>query len=137
MEKNVATLSQRLPRALPKFCLARPEILQFHLRPFVAEQDCDPGAELFRDLELFSDFRRRQGIIDAITSIAQRLNVRERIRAALFLRDDDVDIQVLLRGDCGLQLLASAAGISPISSARTTSPMAKPMAGNETAPSLS
>ena len=62
---------------------ARAQIFYFHLRPFIAEQDRDAGAELLGGLELFADLRGTQRIIDAITAVPQGLELGERVGAAL------------------------------------------------------
>ena len=77
--------------------LARRQVFHFHLRPFVAEENRNARAELLGGLKLFANLRGSQRKIDAITAVAQRLNLRERVGAAFFLRDDDVNIEVLLR----------------------------------------
>jgi hypothetical protein len=60
---------------------------------------------LFGGLELFADLCRREGIIDAITSVTQSLDVRERIRAAFFFRNHHIDVQILLSRNGRLQFL--------------------------------
>ena len=54
---------------------------------------------MLRGLELFAHLRGRERVIDAIAAIAQRLDSGQRIRPALFLRDDDVKVEFALRGN--------------------------------------
>src|SRR2546423_1473279 len=75
------------------------EILHRDLRPFIAEEDRDASAELLRGLELFADLCGRERVIDAIAAIAQRLDLRQRIEPALFLRDDGVYVELALGGN--------------------------------------
>ena len=53
---------------------------------------------MFGGLELLADFRRGEREIDALPGVAQPLHQRERVGAALFLGDDDIDIARAFRG---------------------------------------
>ena len=79
--------------------------LNFYFGPFIAEKQSDARAELLGSLELFADLGRREGVIDAIATIAENLDLSDGIRAPFFFRDDDVDIEILLSRDGVLQLL--------------------------------
>ena len=109
----------------------------FHLRPFVAVEQSGPRAQRFGGLELPADLCRGERIIDATAGVAQLLQLRKRIAAAFFLRDDEVDVDLPAVTAIAFSIAHARAGISLINSPRTTSPMAKPTAGSETAPSLS
>ena len=53
------------------------EIFHSHLRPFVAENDGKARAALLGQSELARHFRRRQGVIDTVSAIAQLLQDAE------------------------------------------------------------
>lgn len=81
--------------------LARAQFFYLHQRPLVAEEEGNARAELLGGLELLPDLRGGERIIDTETGIAQGLDLREGSGAALFFGDDDVDVEVTLRG-CGV-----------------------------------
>ena len=119
-----------------EFLLAVAHILDFHLRPLISVKKRDARAQIFGRLELPGDFRWRERVIDAVAEIAQLLDLCERVGTALFLRDNDVDVDlaVVRYRFC---IDSRAVGISLINSPSTTSPIANPSAGIEAAPSLS
>ena len=80
--------------------LARGQDFKFHLRPLVAEENSAPGVQLLGILKLFPDLGSEERKIDSIPGIAHCLHRREGVRAALFFRDHNVDIE-LLRGGNG------------------------------------
>ena len=85
---------------------------------------------------MLSDFGRRERIIDAKTRVAQHLDLRERIATPLFLRDDDINIELLSRiDDC----FHPRSGCRIVVNEFTQDDIAHGEAerGNETAPSLS
>ena len=53
---------------------ARGEGFDFHLRPFVADEDGEARAELFGGLELFADFGGGEREIDALSGFAELLD---------------------------------------------------------------
>ncbi len=115
--------------------LSRSRVLYLHLRPFVPKKDRErrAGCSAVWNCRAICGGER---VIDPIAAIAQLLDLRERIGAPFFLRDHDVNVDFRSLA-IAFSIASWARGISLINSPRTTSPMAKPSAGNETAPSLS
>ena len=72
--------------------LTRCHILHFHLRPLISIKKRDARAQIFGRLELPGDFRWRERVIDAVAAVAQLLDLCERVGTALFLCDNDVDV---------------------------------------------
>ena len=72
---------------------ARGERFHFHLRPFVAEKQCRSCPERFGGLKLLSNFRGRERIVDAPTSLAQLLQPLERVGTPFFLCDDEINVE--------------------------------------------
>src|SRR5207248_248155 len=72
--------------------LAADEIFHSNLRPFVAENDGKARAALLGQSELARHFRRRQGVIDTVSAIAQLLHHGNGISALFFLRDDQINL---------------------------------------------
>src|SRR5882672_11182654 len=92
--------------------LTRGEVFYFHLRPLVAVKKRDPRPDVFGTLKLFSHLVACERVIDAITAVAQFLNLLEGIAAALFLRDDNVDVDLVLIFDCAFKFFARFGAIT-------------------------
>jgi len=90
------------------FLLAADEIFHSHLRPFVAENDGKARAALLGQSELPRYFRRRQGVIDAISAITQLLHHGNGISALLFFRDDEINLDRAFGLDRFFHLRASS-----------------------------
>src|SRR6266478_6771475 len=82
--------------------LAGGHIFYFQLWPFVSEQHRNMGAELLGGLELLADLFARQRVIDAVAAVAEVLNLPERVGAAFFFRDHNVDVDFPVVRNCFL-----------------------------------
>src|SRR5947207_14788701 len=82
------------------------QILYFYLRPFVAVKKRDPRAGVFGGLKLFGHLVGGERIVDAITAIAQLLNLLERVSATLLFGNDNIDVELVLLFGCCFQFLA-------------------------------
>ena len=120
-----------------KLLLTCCHVFHLHLRPLVPEQKRDARTQIFGGLELPGDFRWRERVIDAVAAVAQLLDLCERVGTAFFFCNNYVDVDLAARSLLLSASLRARRGISLINSPRTTSPMAKPSAGSESAPSLS
>jgi hypothetical protein len=60
---------------------------------------------LLGGLKLFADLFAGEWIIDTIAAVPKLLSLRKSVCAALFLCDNDIDIDLPALGDCGLQYL--------------------------------
>jgi len=76
----------------------RPPLTRFVIgwETFVAKQNGKSRAELLGGLKLLRYLGRRERVIDAITAIAQLLNLHEGIGTAFLLGNDDVDVGLAL-----------------------------------------
>jgi hypothetical protein len=77
-----------------KLLLTCSHILDFHLRPLISIEKRDARAQIFGGLELPGDFGLRERVIDAVAAVTQLLDLCERIGTALFLCDNDVDVDL-------------------------------------------
>src|SRR4030095_15368391 len=66
----------------------------------------DARAQIFGGLELPGDFGWRERIIDAVAAVAQLLDLRKRVGAGMFFRDNDVDVDLAIVRYCLLHRFA-------------------------------
>ena len=84
------------------------EVLEFDLRPFLADHDRMGGAEVFGFLELLADFCRLEREVSGEAKFAASLDDLEGFRAAGFVGDDDKHIARLREG--GLEFFGGGGG---------------------------
>src|SRR5438105_1754135 len=74
--------------------------------PFIAVKERDPRANVLGSLKLFGNLFVGERIINPIAAVPQLLNLLECIAAALFLGDNNVDVDLILIFGGGFQFLA-------------------------------
>src|SRR5439155_12910339 len=72
------------------------------------------GTHSLRSLKLFCNFVGRERVIDAITAVAQLLNLFERVGSALLLGNDNIDVDLVLLIDGRVQFLAGRCKIAKL-----------------------
>ena len=89
-----------------KLLLTCSHILDLHLWPLVPEQQCDPCTQIFGGLELPGDFGWGERVIYAVAAVPQLLDSCQRVGTALFLCDNDLDVDLAVVCYCFLHRFA-------------------------------